>query len=312
MNVRQMLAALTQRDSLLIAAALAFLLLALLQPAVKLSRPTYNFIVVFDISQSMNVQDYELDRQPVSRLTFARAAMKRALAELPCGSRVGWAAFTEYRSLLLLSPIEVCENFNDLLASLDRIDGRMRWGNRSEIGKGIYWALQAAKDTPDRPKIIFLSDGQEAPPLDAYSAAMLSNVEPGEFSGLLVGVGGYTPRPIPKEDREGRAIGFWRPYDVLQRVEDPTSGRATPVHEHLSEVRESHLRTIARQIGFEYMRLTDAPAVTAALKDPRFADHKPVATNVFWAPALIALLMLSMRFVPKWRRIAIDRRWRTR
>lgn len=82
--------------------------------------------MVFDISQSMNVQDYELDGAPISRLSIAHEAVRRTLRDLPCGSRVGWAAFTGYRTILLLAPVEVCDYYNDLLASLDQIDGRMR------------------------------------------------------------------------------------------------------------------------------------------------------------------------------------------
>ena len=75
----------------------------------------------------MNVEDYELDGTPVSRLAYARQAAPRALRDLPCGSRIGLGAFAEYRTLLLLAPVEVCGNYNDLLVSLDYIDGRMRW-----------------------------------------------------------------------------------------------------------------------------------------------------------------------------------------
>ena len=112
------------------APAFAFLLLlaAILLPPFNAPRTTYDYLVVFDITQSMNVEDYELDGAPVSRLTYMRAAVRRTLHELPCGSRVGWGVFAEYRTLVLLAPIEVCGNYNDLLASLERIDGRMRWG----------------------------------------------------------------------------------------------------------------------------------------------------------------------------------------
>src|SRR5258708_2540915 len=123
------------RGSGAIAFALALLILGLFMPTVQLPRPTFDYIVVFDISQSMNVEDYELDDAPVSRLSYARNSVRQALRSLPCGSRVGWGAFTGYRTLLLLAPVETCANYNDLLASLDKIDGRMRWSNASEVSK---------------------------------------------------------------------------------------------------------------------------------------------------------------------------------
>jgi len=113
--------------------AMLLLLVAMFLPPIPIRRAAYDTIVVFDITQSMNVEDYEMDGRRVSRLTFARDAVRRVLRDLPCGSRVGWAVFAEYRTLILLAPIEVCGNYGDLLASLDRIDGRMRWGNALEF-----------------------------------------------------------------------------------------------------------------------------------------------------------------------------------
>src|ERR1700722_1797124 len=61
------------------APAIAFLLLltAILLPPINAPRTTYDYLVVFDITQSMNVEDYELDGVPVSRLTYMRAAVRR-------------------------------------------------------------------------------------------------------------------------------------------------------------------------------------------------------------------------------------------
>ena len=91
-----------------ITAAFLLLLCGLLLPQVSLPRKTYSYVVVFDITQSMNVEDYDLNGLPVSRLAFAKEAVRRALRELPCGSRIGWGAFAEYRTILLLAPVEVC------------------------------------------------------------------------------------------------------------------------------------------------------------------------------------------------------------
>jgi mxaL protein len=298
-KVRQWLSSVFDRESLALLLALGLLLLALLMPQIPIRRATYDYIVVFDISQSMSVMDYEIDRLPVSRLQFAREAVKRALPELPCGSRVGWGAFVEYRTLLLLAPIEVCANFNDLLTSLERIDGRMRWGNRSEIAKGVNWALRAVKDSGNHSKVVFLTDGHEAPPLNEYTSGVLNDVERGAIGGWLVGVGGFTPQPIPRTDDNGKSLGFWRITDVIQLGGGAAASGGGFPHEHLSELREAHLRSMARQIGFDYTRLVEPASLIAAMKHPRFAERVPVATNVFWLPALGALLVLGVRFLPR-------------
>jgi mxaL protein len=309
-----------------ITAAFLLLLCALCAPQLNFPQKTYNYIVVFDITQSMDVEDYDLDGVAVSRLRFAREAVRRALRELPCGSRVGWGAFAEYRTILLLAPVEVCANYNDLLASLDRIDGRMRWANASEIRKGIYWAMRAAKEVGGQPDVLFLTDGQEAPPEVGPGLPMFDDLKRGEPRGWLVGVGGYTPRRIPRTDDDGRKIGYWRADEVMQLddvvgasggAETPngsaaassgntsttpaagTTGARRPAsHEQLSEVREPHLRALAEEVGFEYTHLTRLQSIDAAMQDSRFAHRRPAPAAIGWIPALAALLMLAVRFRP--------------
>src|SRR5690606_14175470 len=197
--------------------ALLLLSAALFMPTANLPRDTYEYIVVFDITQSMNVQDYQLDGLPTSRLEFARAAVRHALAELECGSRIGWGVFAEYRTVLLMAPVEVCGAYDDLLAALDNLDGRMRWSNASEVTKGVYWAFKAAQQLQSKPDVIFITDCHEAPPLEpSYPSPVLDELRGGEIHGWLIDAGGEAPRPIPKVNFDGEMIGYWRSFEVLQ------------------------------------------------------------------------------------------------
>jgi mxaL protein len=280
------------------AVAFLFLLAAIFMPPFNVSRATYDYLVVFDITQSMNVEDYDLDGVPTSRLTFAREAVRRTLRELPCGSRVGWGVFAEYRTLVLLAPIEVCSNYNDLLASLDRIDGRMRWGNASEISKGLFWAMRGARDVGSHPRVLFLTDGQEAPPVEGEGLAMFDDLKRGDIGGWLIGVGGYTPRPIPRTDADGRPIGFWHADEVVQR-DTPTAGHAAAAsHEHLSEVREPYLRKLAREVDFEYLHMSSLDSIREAMLHPRFAEQRRAPTDFAWLAAVAALVTLVFGFAP--------------
>ena len=290
------------RQSRMLAIALLLLLGALFLPAYPIQRDTYTYLVFIDITQSMNVEDYELDGAPVSRLAYARQAIRRAIRDLPCGSRVGLGAFAGYRTLLLLAPIEVCGNYNDLLVALDYIDGQMRWRNSSEIAKGVSWAVRAARDIGQAANVIFLTDGQEAPPLRPSVQPIFDDVKPGEIHGWLIGVGGDKPRPIPKTDREGKSLGYWRAQDVIQSLGEAPDANANQNREHLSALREPHLQTIAQQVGFEYARLVRPSSVSDAMRDSRFAQHRLVPTDLYWVPAMAALLVLALRFRPDLRR----------
>lgn len=286
------LSRLLERDVRAIAAAFVLLLTALVLPPVNLPRTVYNHVIFFDISQSMNVEDYSLAGKPVSRLNYARETVRQALRQLPCGSTIGWGAFTGDRALLLLAPVEVCENYDDLLASLAGIDDRMRWANASAVARGVYWSMRVAKAESSHPDVIFVTDGHEAPPLEGGAPIPLfSDLKPGEVRGMLVGAGGLAPRPIPKTDEDGRPLGFWRVYDVVQAHSDG--------YEHFSALREPYLRRLAEQAGFTYARLTTPDSILDALMDPRFARRIPVPTDLALLPVAAALLLLVWRFRPQ-------------
>ena len=277
--------------------AFFLLLLATISPQINTEKTTYDYLVVFDITQSMNVEDYELNGAPVSRLTFARAAVRHSLRELPCGSRVGWGIFTEYRTLVLLAPIEVCANYHDLLASLERIDGRMRWGNASEISKGVFWALRGARDIGGKPRLLFLTDGQEAPPVEGEGLPLFDDIKLGEITGWLIGVGGLAPRPIPRTDADGRPIGFWHADEVVQR-DTPKESRGAPSREQLSEVREPYLRQLGNQVGLNYLHLDNFESLRTAMLHPAFAQRRKSPTDFAWVAAAAALVALIMGFAP--------------
>ena len=292
-------------DGRAILAALVLLLIAFFVPPIPLKHDTYESLVIFDISQSMDVEDYELGNNPISRLKFAREAAKRALRELPCGSKVGWGAFAGYRTLILLAPVEVCENYGDLLTSLAKVDGGMRWENASEITKGVYWSMRAAKELKSNPNVIFVTDGQEAPPQDPTNILpMFEDLKAGQVRGWLVGAGGYVPRPIPKSDDDGNRIGFWR-SDEVKQPGDIIEGSQVRGAEHLSALREPHLQEVARQVGFGYERLNNPEAIARVMLDRRFARREKALTDLYWIPALLALLLLAARFSP----LALRGRW---
>lgn len=306
----------TRRNRWQIAAATVLLVVAAVAPPVRLPRSSFDYLVTFDVSQSMNVTDVRLEGRAVSRLQLARAAMRDALRRLPCGSKVGWSYFADYRSFTLLLPIEVCSNYDVLLSALDRIDGRMRWANASNVAKGIYWARRyagslaaAVPSTAPTARsgtapgagpgadIVFFTDGQEAPPLPPGQPPMpdLESPLPG---GWLIGVGGDNPSPIPKTDDSGAENGYWTAETVAQ---DPSLPPGTS-HEHLSELRESYLQGLAAQLGLGYRRLDSPSALTRALLDRRCAHRIGTPTDIRWLPALVAFVLLTWRHAPARRR----------
>jgi mxaL protein len=113
-----------------LAVACAALVLAAWGPRPRLPVSRFDGVIVLDITQSMSAEDYTLAGRPASRLAVAKLALRHAIEAMPCGSRVGFGVFTEYRTMVLIAPLEICANFRELTSVLDAIDGRMAWAGR--------------------------------------------------------------------------------------------------------------------------------------------------------------------------------------
>ena len=268
----------------LLGAALACLGLAAWNPAVTLDRPVVDAVVVLDVSQSMDVPDMRLGGHAASRLAFARAAVRDALDALPCGSRLGLGIFSEYRILLLTAPAETCAAHADLNGLLARLDNRLAWTNASEVRKGVLNAREAVLALPGQPALVFMTDGQEAPPL-APGQGRRFDGKPGEARGVLVGVGGDVPQPIPKTDKLGQSLGFWQEGEVAQ----PRDRKGS---EHLSALDEPHLAALATEIGFGYHRLDRPGELAALLAAPGLRRAAPAPLPLGDGFALAALLLI--------------------
>jgi mxaL protein len=303
--------------ALITALAAACLLAALLGPAVVLQRPTYDYIITLDITQSMNTRDAVLDGARMSRIAYAKRLLREVLSRLPCGSRIGWAVFTEYRVFLLFTPVEVCANYDALEETLGHIDNNMAWAGGSEIARGLFAGLKVASEVPGRPDFVLITDGQEAPPVNPEFRPGFDGT-PGAVPGIILGVGGNSLARIPIIGRDGRFLGYWAPNQVPQT--DPYSaGRATseardllfnragqPIRpippsgtEQLSSLKAVYLRSLAQQTGLQYRRLSGPEALYSALTQRAFARPARVRTDMAFAPAALALALLVWLYAPK-------------
>lgn len=289
MNLRPVLRA----RGWLLALAAVLLVTAVLLPPLSLPRAVARHMVVFDITQSMNVVDREIKGVPASRLAFARHAVVEALGQLPCGSEMGVAIFSNRRTLLLLAPVEICSNRPELTQTITRIDSRMAWEQASVIFRGVHSAINLAAELPTPPTVMFFTDGQEAPPMREIPPL---DKPPVPVRGTLLGVGGMTAQPIPRSDPEGRPIGWWTADAVMQQ--SPYEVGAGNGSEHLSALREPHLRAVAAEIGFGYVRLDSAEVLQRAMTARDVLHEEVVKTDLRWIPAALAALLLACFYLP--------------
>ncbi|MHC8943422.1 vWA domain-containing protein [Advenella incenata] len=309
----------------LLAAAFCLAVAGCFRPQINAEQDRPELLFVVDITGSMNVRDYGVEGDLHSRLDEVRLKLKQTLARLPCGSRAGLAVFSERRSFLLLEPVEVCENFAPLAATLDELDWRMAWEGDSYITKGLESGLEIAESMGV--SLVFLSDGHEAPPLPAAQSEIGHMMMQGEAQvraqtlntptatarvgasektvGLIAGVGGRSPSPIPKFDETGLQTGFFGADEVEQENRNgpppadassregwharnaPFGASSATGSEHLSSLKESHLRTLATSHGMTYTTLADSGALTESIMS-NAKKHK-VLTPIQLAPYLAGL-----------------------
>jgi mxaL protein len=312
-------------------AAFASVMLALtfLHPAAPVTRNVYRVMFVLDITQSMGTRDYRIDGRPASRIAFAKRALRRALDDMPCGSQAGLAIFTANRSLPLLTPVDVCADYDELLDTLGRINNRMAWEDYSAVARGLYSGISVMQTLTPPPALVFITDGQESPPVNPAFAPQFDGT-PGKIKGMIIGAGGFTLSPIPKFDPQGRPLGYWQPQDVQQTDSyslsreageplvtpggKPIAIRRPSGTEQLSSLKQDYLKQLAATTGLAYSRLDGADSITRALADAGIAIAQPVQTDLRWLLALPALLALLLIYAGRRQPVghAAAARWRRR
>jgi mxaL protein len=218
------------------------------------------------------------------------------LKNLPCGSRAGLGIFTEYRSYLLLAPVETCANFSELASLLENINGQMAWIGGSEIAKGINFGFKIVNKLPDKPGLIFISDGQEAPPIHPDHRPAIDG-KPGEVRGMLIGAGGLTPVAIPKYDPSGNLLGFWGADDVMQTDRYSDGGGVKALGEVAAqEPGKKKIEGTEHLSSLGYHRMESVANFYAAMESPRLAAANRSETDVAHFLAIAALTALSFLY----------------
>lgn len=273
------------------------LMAAVFQPTIDRRMPVHRYLLVFDISQSMNVEDVVLEEQNLGRLAGARQFGKQLLQGLPCGSEIGLGIFAASKVVTLLTPLEVCAHYHGLSVAMDSIDDRMRFKNASSVGKGLHQSLRAAAQLGENTSVIMFTDGHEAPPL-RHGQTGLPKSEGHDVDGFIIGIGGDQPRPIPRVDNNGQPQGFWQADDVTQLPADERTSRSLP-GEEFSALQEAHLQQLGQLSGLRYLRLTQISPLLQQISNRQSDLERQTPVNVAWIPASLSLLAFLLYFLPR-------------
>lgn len=292
--------------------ALLVLLPVFFAPRWSLPGTTYAYLFVVDVSESMNVRDIPAGGPDESRLDRAKSSVAAALAALPCGSRVSIGLFAGSDALTLFEPLEVCRHYPAIDAVVGAIDWRMAWDGDSRIEAAVRAGLlEAGQRNLD---LVFLSDGDEAPHVSVPHMAELLAVQ-GKVRGLLVGVGGTQPRPVPRLDADNRVVGYWTAVDAVREgfypnlaeivkqspapAELERAGLLDEVQEHMSALNEDYLQLVAASAGLGYVKAESAQQVASAVAGAANARHENAERDIRLVFGLASALFVTLGWVQR-------------
>lgn len=316
-----------RRDVTLLTIALLLLIIALFNPKIPIKRDIYSYMLVADISQSMNTVDKTLNGKPVSRMVFMQDMMHRMIGELPCGTNVSMSLFAGVSVAALYSPIEVCENFDAINDTIDHLDWRTAWSGNSRVRASMITLAKTIRSFPEPAQVVFFTDGEEAPKLHVFNRSDLTAFQGGE-DWLFVGIGSDVGTPIPKFDEHNQLIGYWSGDSFAMQpgiaqisesnlgVRDDNVAGGTS-DRYLSKLDEEYLKELATEVNGLYVRGNDVHDVLSAMKKQKPVRKDKAGFEIRWLLAGLAGILFILAYTPKhpvqelktqWRNLMMRRR----
>lgn len=299
------------RDSYLLFGAFVLLVVTLLRPTIPLRQDLHNYLFIVDITQSMNTADMLYKEKQISRIDYVNQLLKETVPQLPCGTKVSLGIFSAGNIALLFTPIEVCQNYDVIQDSIHHVEWRMAWKGNSRLRFAMH-STASILDTLKVPsQIVFFTDGDEAPKLNAINKLDLSGWQRGD-DWIIAGVGGDTPSPIPKLDSENKILGYWAFVSAIMAPsrassEDTGGGRdnsiATDEYEYyLSKLEETYLQELSDELGANYLRVTDATTLATAMSKQKAAGSDVIEIEISW---ILILMTISLLLAGYWKSLKL-------
>lgn len=308
-------------ESLLLALMVLMLALALFKPDIQLKQEVHSYLLLADVSQSMNAEDVKIGDKPVSRMEYTKQLMKRVVETSPCGTYFSLGVFAGENVALLDMPLEVCANYDVITDTIDHLEWRMSWRGNSRLSFGVKSA-ESIFDYLNAPaQMIFFTDGDEAPKVNAINKLDLSGVQIGKNL-LFVGVGGHEPVPIPRYNSRNKLVGFWStdskdnsPGAVGVTYSDTSKDEPDPMvayaeyDRYLSKLDAEYLQSLAQETKASYVEGQDTPAFYERIHALKPAGSFVTAYSMRWVYLSLALVFLILTYLPDLvRRMAAIRR----
>jgi len=298
-----------RRDATLLASAFALLIVAAFKPTVPMPRNIYSYLLVADISQSMNVVDTTLNGKPTSRMAYTQYMLRHIVANMPCGTRVSIGLFAGVSVAALYNPIEVCSNYAAIQDTIDHLDWRTAWSGNSRVRDSMFTLARVLRAFPEPAQVVYFTDGEEAPKLHAFNTKDLTNFQGGN-GWLFVGIGSEKGTAIPKLDDKNQLIGYWSADSFAMQpgiaqiseanigVRDNNVAGGTG-DRFISKLQEEYLKDLSKQVNGDYVRGDSLQSILSAMKYQKPARRDIAPYDIQWILASLAGLLLLMAYLPR-------------
>ena len=284
--------------------SIIFLILGLINPKVTIERDIHNYIFVVDISQSMLTKDMSIEGQKVSRLDYSKKLLQGIMDQLPCKTNVSIGMFAGVSVAATYTPINICDNYSAVNSTIQHLDWRSVWSGNSRIREGLSNLARLIRSFPQSARVVFLTDGEEAPRLHTFNTRDLSQFQ-GEADWLMVGIGSEEGSAIPKYDSENQLIGFWSVDSfalqpgIAQISESNIGARNDSIafsesDRYISKLNEKYLIEITSMIKGQYIKGDSVNSVISKMNTipPSWRDNSELPLrNLFVTLSLIFFLL---------------------
>ena len=263
----KLLSFITSKKELIVFLLSIFLcLVAINNPVINIKKTITSYMFVVDVSQSMNAKDLTHNDKIISRINYTKLLLKKIINESDCGSFFSINIFAADNVASIIEPVEKCKNYDELIDTIDKLEWRMAWKGNSRITFGVKSAAKMQDSLNFPSKILFFTDGDEAPKVNAINKVNLDNFNLGNEI-IFIGIGGDKKVPVPRYNSRNMLVGFWGSdiYDSLPGAtgsrnidsgkDDPDPSVASAEYDrYLSKLYEEYLLGITSQINAKYFK----------------------------------------------------------
>lgn len=297
-------------ETVLYVGAVFMFVLAVLKPQIQLKQEVHNYLLLADVSQSMNAEDVKLNNQNVSRMAYTRYLMKNIVEKSPCGTYFSLGVFAAENVALLFMPLEVCANYDVITDSIDHLEWRMAWRGNSRLSFGVKAAASVFDSLNTPAQMLFFTDGDEAPKVNAINKLDVSGVQVGPNI-TFVGIGGHQPVAVPRYNANNKWVGFWSSdtkensagatgvtYSDTSKDDPDPAVAYEEFDRYLSMLDEDYLKSLAVEVKGHYIEGQNNASFYDYIEKQKPAASFVTSYSMRWIYLTLAGIFILLTFLP--------------